>query len=444
MIDPALAEELVEILKQGGADFAEVYAQESASLSLSAASGAPASVEREVDGGVGFRVEKAGRQLFSAVSGHHPASLKAAARALASGSPDPDAGGASSQGTSRGLEAGDPSALEILLAAGESAARGADERVVGYSGIASASVIETLRHDSEGRRMARSERRVTLYQRVLAREEGRGRQAARTLRAECGVPSEEGAADQAASAARNAALALEAQPSPEGTFPVVLAPQAGGLLFHETLGRLLEADAVAGGSSPYAGLLGHSIGSSALSLRQVPPPGAPLDDEGYPVVEVALVEGGVLRSLLTDRAYALRMGVLRTGNGRRESFRTPPCPRTSHLALSAGEGSLQTLLQEMEMGIYVTWLGAGEVDGVEGRYRFPAVEAFLVREGLVAEPLAELVLAGECLDLPRRVSRTGQRTEVHPGLSRKGGQGVPVWDEAPALLLEGIQVRRGG
>lgn len=443
MIEPTFAEELLGILKQEGAEFAEVYAQESGSLSLSAASGSPPAVERGSDGGVSLRVEVGGRQLFSAVGGHHPATLRAVARALTSGNAGHGGEEWTSDGPTHGLEAGDAGGLEALLMAGEASARGADERVAGYSGVASAVVVDTLRHDSEGRRMARSERRVTLYQRVLAREGARGRQAARTLRAECGTPSEESAADQAAGAARNAILSLEAQPSPEGSFPVVLAPQAAGLLFHEALGRLLEADTVAGGGSPYGALLEQVIGSPALSLRQVPPPGAPLDDEGFPVAEVTLVEQGELRALLTDRSSALRSGMPRTGNGRRESFRTPPCPRTSHLALGAGEGSLQSLLQEVEWGVYVTWLGAGEVDGVEGRYRFPAVEAFLIREGSLAEPLCEVVLAGECLELMRKVARTGQRTEVHPGLSRKGTQLVPVWDEAPAVLLEAMAVRRG-
>jgi len=445
VVDPSLAEELLWILSASGADFAEVYAQESATLSVSREDRGAPLVESGAESGVSLLVEKDGQLRSAAVAGASAGVLREMARRMAAGSaaepPPPAAPGAD---PAPGPEPFGPDELEGLLDAGEAAARAADPRVAGYGGVAASWASRVLRLDSLGARMQRDDGRVTVYHRVLARDGAEARQGARVLRTEGALPDAESSADLAAEAGRGAALALEARPCPEGVLPVVLSPQAAGLLFHEALGRLLEADTVLAGLSPYGGRLGETVGSAALTLRQVAPAGAGgLDDEGFETVPLALVERGVLKGFLTDRRTAARGCWPRTGSGRRESFRHPPLPRTAWLALEAGEGSLQSLLGGLEMGLFVARLGAGEVDGAVGRFRFPAVEAFLVREGEAAEPVAGAALEGLCTDLPRRLVRAGGRTESNPGVSRKGGQAVPVRDEAPAVLLEALDVMRG-
>ncbi|HXC17207.1 MAG TPA: dephospho-CoA kinase, partial [Holophagaceae bacterium] len=57
-------------------------------------------------------------------------------------------------------------------------------------------------------------------------------------------------------AARLAVLALDAQPAPAGTFPVVLSSRAGGTMIHEACGHGLEADLALAGMSAFAGKLG--------------------------------------------------------------------------------------------------------------------------------------------------------------------------------------------
>jgi len=445
VIDPSLAEELLWILSASGAEFAEVYAQESATLSVSREGRSAAVVESGAESGVSLLVEREGLLRSAGVAGASPGILREVARRMAaeSVSDAPPPAGAATEGRP-GPEPFGPDELEALLDAGEEAARAADPRVANYGGVAASWASRVLRLDSLGSRMQRDEGRVTVYHRALARDGAEARQGTRVLRTEGALPTAAASADLAAEAARGASLALEARPCPEGVLPVVLSPQAAGLLFHEALGRLLEADTVLAGLSPFAGRLGETVGSPALTLRQAVPPGVvALDDEGFGVLPVALVERGGLTAFLTDRRTAARGGWPRTGSGRRESFRHLPLPRTGWLALEPGQGSLQSLLGGLELGLFIARLGAGEVDGTSGRFRFPAVEAFLVREGETAEPVAGAAVEGMCADLPRRFVRAGGRCEEHPGVSRKGGQAVPVCDRAPAVLLEALDVMRG-
>ena len=122
---------------------------------------------------------------------------------------------------------------------------------------------------------------------------------------------------------------LDSIPAPAGGMAVVLAPGMGGVLFHEAVGHPLEADAVDKEASVYRGLVGTACASEVVNgVDDATIPNGwgsfDFDDEGEPSQRTVLFENGVLQGFLYDRLRADKEGVLSTGNGRRESYASPP------------------------------------------------------------------------------------------------------------------------
>src|SRR2546428_13497019 len=125
---------------------------------------------------------------------------------------------------------------------------------------------------------------------------------------------------------RRTALNVGAERAPAGTYTVVLTVQAGGTLIHESVGHGLEADLNLRGLSVYSGRIGQKVASELITVvDDGRDPGqrgtAAMDDEATPTQRTVLIERGVLRTYLSDRKHAEKLGIPRSGNARRESFR---------------------------------------------------------------------------------------------------------------------------
>ncbi len=126
---------------------------------------------------------------------------------------------------------------------------------------------------------------------------------------------------------------------------ILFAPGEPAIVFHELLGHALEADYVRQGTSPFRDAIGKQICHESATFADAPPPWLEkeaVDDEGTPCQETILVEKGILKAFLADRATAMAMGISPGGNGRRAGWRNPPLTRMyftkAHLAYSDPQG----------------------------------------------------------------------------------------------------------
>ena len=167
---------------------------------------------------------------------------------------------------------------------------------------------------------------------------------------------------------------------------VVLAPGMGGVLFHEAVGHPLEADAVDKEASVYRGLVGTACASEVVNgVDDATIPNGwgsfDFDDEGEPSQRTVLFENGVLQGFLYDRLRADKEGVLSTGNGRRESYASPPIPRMTNTNILDGLSARRGIVEGTEKGVFVTSLGGGQVNPASGDFVFGCSEAFLIEDG---------------------------------------------------------------
>ncbi len=250
--------------------------------------------------------------------------------------------------------------------------------------------------------------------------------------------------DVAREAAREAVTMLDAQDAPAGEFPVVLEKGWGGVLFHEAIGHGLEGDTVAEGSSFYTGKLGQKVGSELVTLLDdATLPHARgsynVDDEGTPSQKTVLIERGVLVAYMTDIRSAKKLGLPRTGNGRRESYRYPPLVRMSNTYILAGETPPEEIIRATKYGIYCKSFSGGQVDPTSGTFTFTVREAYLIENGELTVPVRGATLIGNGPEVLKTIDMVGSDWDYGPGTCGKG-QWVPVTTGQPTLRIGKITV----
>ncbi|MGK2928857.1 MAG: TldD/PmbA family protein [Acidimicrobiales bacterium] len=252
--------------------------------------------------------------------------------------------------------------------------------------------------------------------------------------------------DLAAEAAQQAITKLRARPAPSGQLPVVIGAGSGGVLFHEACGHGLEKDLVDKGASVYAGKVGEMVASPLVTLVDdgtiAEEWGAfAVDDEGSPARRNVLIQDGVLTEYMWDFLRNRKQGRPNSGNGRRQSYKHLPMVRMTNTFLGAGDTDPADIISGTERGVYVAKLGGGQVNTASGDFVFGMVEAYLIEDGEITEPLREGNLIGNGPQCLRDIEVIGNDFAFGgPGTCGKDGQGVPVGDGCPTLRVSQLTI----
>jgi len=184
-----------------------------------------------------------------------------------------------------------------------------------------------------------------------------------------------------------------------GRIPVVFDPRvAGSLLGH--LAGAINGASVARGTTFLRDKLGQAVFAPGVSVHDDPRRVRGLrsrvfDGEGTPTVARALVDDGVLTTWLLDSRSARQLGMVSTGHAARGTS-SPPSPAPSNLYLAAGALTPDELMADIKLGLYVNEMIGMGVNAVTGDYSRGAA-GFMIRDGALAEPVAELTIAGDLI-----------------------------------------------
>ncbi len=251
--------------------------------------------------------------------------------------------------------------------------------------------------------------------------------------------------DVAQAALERALLMLEAAPCPAGRMKVLLSNQAGGTMIHEACGHGLESDTIRKDYSVFRDKIGTRVAPEIVTLIDDPTlPGLwgsyQYDDEGTPSKRTVLIENGILKTYLTDIADSRIGGWSLSGNGRRESYGYMPQPRMSNTFVLPGHTEFGEMLEMAGDGLLVEKMGGGEVNPTSGDFVFYVSEGYLIEGGKKGRPVRGATLIGSGLDALERIVAVGRHLSMDTGTCGKSGQGVPVTDGQPGLLLGEITV----
>ncbi|MBD2578090.1 TldD/PmbA family protein [Oscillatoria sp. FACHB-1406] len=229
-----------------------------------------------------------------------------------------------------------------------------------------------------------------------------------------------------------------------GNYPVIMANKFGGVIFHEACGHLLETTQIEAQTTPFMDKKGEKIAHESLTAwdegRTDEAFGSvDMDDEGMPTQRTLLIENGILKNFLSDRAGSLRTGHPRTGSGRRQSYAYAAASRMRNTYIAPGSYSSDDLFSSVDKGIYCKKMGGGSV-GATGEFNFGVDEAYLIENGKITKPLKGAILIGEAKEIMNKISMCSNDLGLAAGFCGSVSGSIYVTVGQPHLKVDSITV----
>lgn len=180
----------------------------------------------------------------------------------------------------------------------------------------------------------------------------------------------------------------------------------------DVLSTSFLAENVHKGKSLMAGRVGEAVFSPIVSLRDNGlllggMGSAPVDGEGVPQQDTALVTAGVLQGFLYDSYWGKKFGVASTGNSDRGGVKASPRVGVTNIYIEPGEAKAETLLSGIGRGVLITdVMGMHTANRVSGDFSVGAA-GFYVEDGEIRHPVKGIAFAGNLLDLFGKVDLVG-------------------------------------
>jgi PmbA protein len=219
-------------------------------------------------------------------------------------------------------------------------------------------------------------------------------------------------------AALRALARIGSTKSDSAVLPMAVDNRAAGRLVGALLGPL-AGQAIQQKRSFLDGKIGTVVGSEKLTFADDPLVVRGLasrlfDGEGLAARRMPIFERGVLKTYFIDTYYGRKLGIAPTTGG------------SSNGAWALGDKPAAALLADMQDGILVTGFLGGNSNGTTGDFSF-GVQGYRVRAGAIAEPVGEMNISGNQLDLWKRLVAVGNDPYPYsPG-------------RTPTLVFDGVQ-----
>ena len=229
-----------------------------------------------------------------------------------------------------------------------------------------------------------------------------------------------------------------------GSYPIIMANHFGGVIFHEACGHLLETTQIERETTPFMDKKGEKIAHENLTAWDeglTPDEFGTLDmdDEGMPTQRTLLIENGILKNFLADRAGSMRTGHPRTGSGRRQGYTYAAASRMRNTYIAPNDYSLDELFASVDKGIYCKKMGGGSV-GPTGQFNFAVSEAYLIENGKITKPLKGATLIGEAIEIMPKISMSSNDLGLAPGFCGSISGSIYVTVGQPHIKVDSITV----
>ena len=213
-------------------------------------------------------------------------------------------------------------------------------------------------------------------------------------------------------AAQEAASGLHAEPVPAGNYRMILRYDAMQSLLATFCG-IFSAENAQQGLSLLKGREGEKIAADCVTLMDDPLleggfDSTPFDGEGVASKTKAVVENGVLKTLLHNRKTAKKQGVASTGNALRPGLSAPITVAPTNFFFKPGDKTLAELEADMSNGLVITDLSGlhAGANMTSGDFSLLS-KGYLLKDGKRVQPVEQITIAGNFYDVLKNIRAIG-------------------------------------
>ena len=170
-----------------------------------------------------------------------------------------------------------------------------------------------------------------------------------------------------------------------------------------------------------------------------------IDDEGNPGEKRLLIKNGKLVNFMIDDFNGRRMN--REGNGscRRQNYKYCPTSRMSNTYICNGKNTPEEIIAATKLGLYAVGFNGGSVDPTTGEFNFGCSEAYIIRDGKIAEPVKGATLIGHGNEILKKIDMVGNDLALAEGMCGAASGSIRTCVGQPTLRVSEITVGgRGG
>ena len=231
---------------------------------------------------------------------------------------------------------------------------------------------------------------------------------------------------------------LGGEVAPTGQYPVIFNTDATCSLLGVYSG-VFNSESAQKGLSKLAGREGEVIAAPCVTLIDDPfhcdnPEPRNFDAEGSPTHKKAVIENGVLNTLLYNLKTAAVAGKKTTGNASKGSYDSPVGIRPFTMYLQGGSMTEDELLAKAGNGVYITSLGGlhAGADAISGDFSLQS-SGYMIENGVKTRYVKSFTVAGNFYELLKNIVALADNCRLPRAM------GSTAFG-APSVLVDGLSV----
>ena len=226
--------------------------------------------------------------------------------------------------------------------------------------------------------------------------------------------------------------------APTGVCPVIFDPEAMSSLL-QVFASVFSAESAQKGLSRLAGLEDTVIASEAVTLMDDPfhkdnPMPIHFDAEGSPTYCKAVIEKGVLKTLLYNLKTANQAGKQTTGNAAKANYSASVGTRPFTMYLKGGDLTEEQLLEKAGNGVYINALSGlhAGANPISGDFSLQSA-GYLIENGKKTIPVKSFTVAGNFYTLLKDIAAVADNACLPMALDTTAFG-------APSTLVENLSI----
>ena len=231
---------------------------------------------------------------------------------------------------------------------------------------------------------------------------------------------------------------LGGEVAPSGQYPVIFNTEAMCSLLGVYSG-IFNSESAQKGLSKLSGKEGEVIAAPCVTLIDDPfhcdnPEPMNFDAEGSPTHKKAVIENGVLNTLLYNLKTAAVAGKKTTGNASKAGYDAPVGIRPFTMYLQGGDMTEEELLQKAGNGVYITSLGGlhAGANAISGDFSLQS-SGYMIENGVKTRYVKSFTVAGNFYELLKNITALADNCRLPRAM------GSTTFG-APSVLVDGLSV----